>query len=536
MTISEQSIRLAVRNVAAHGDTDVFPFPLETHWFHDEEDVVTGLLRNLDDNFDARLVSFPMTSARSLAGVGYNGFRAVTQIEPLWNAYLLALVIEIASDIERARIPVAREVVFSYRYKPDPAAATLFDRDIGWARFHRKALELSAQSAMVISTDISDFYTRIYHHRLENALAQATSNRQAVTRIMEILKALSHGTSYGLPVGGHASRMLADLLLNRTDRLLVASQIRFCRFVDDYYVFADSRASAQVAMVRLSEILFSNEGLTLSRSKTRLLSSAELARSSPVAEPTDADSEEEHVTREFVRLRLNYDPYSPTAEEDYEALQSELQRFDVLGMLVRELRKSRINEPLARKLVRAIRFLQPTVRDGAVLSILQNIEILYPIFPTVSILLRQLLETLSDDPRAKVFESIRHLVRSHSHVTLVPANMVYAIRLLAYDTSEETDALLVELYGRTDQSMQAKRDIILAMTRRRVDYWLSQMLQQYALATPWERRALIVASYVLGDEGRHWRQHIRTQLDEVDRAFLLWVASKNNGRQWELPL
>lgn len=524
-----------MRNIAQHGDTDVFPFPLENHWFHDEEDVVVGLLRDLDDNFDDRLVSHPLTWARSLAGVGYNGFRAVTQIEPLWNAYLLALVIEIAPDIERARVPITREVVFSYRYNPNQAEATLFARDIGWAQFHRRALEVSAQANVIVSTDLSDFYARIYHHRLENALAQATSNREAVTRIMQMLKALSQGTSYGLPVGGHAARLLADLLLNRTDRLLVASQIRFCRFVDDYYVFAESRAAAQVAMVRLSEVLFTNEGLTLSRSKTRLLTAAELARSSPVAEPAEAESEEEAVTREFVRLRLNYDPYSPTADEDYEALQSELQRFDVLGMLMRELRKSRINEPLTRKLVRAIRFLDATVRDGAVLSILQNIEVLYPIFPTVSILIRQLLDSLSAEVRLRTFETIRDLVRSHSHVTLVPANMIYAIRLLAHDTSEETDALLVELYGRTAQSMPAKRDIILAMTRRRVDYWLSQMLKQYALATPWERRALIVASYVLGDEGRYWRQHIRDQLDPVDAAFLRWVGSKNNGSQWELP-
>jgi hypothetical protein len=536
VVVSEQSLRFAVRNIAAHGDTDVFPFPLENQWFHDEEDVVVGLLRDLDDNFVDRLISYPITSVRSLTGVGYNGFRAVTQIEPLWNAYLLALVIELAPDIERARVPVGREVVFSYRYGPDEATATLFDRDIGWARFHRKALELSAQAKMIVSTDISDFYARIYHHRLENALAQATSNREAVTRIMKMLKALSQGPSYGLPVGGHASRLLADLLLNRTDRLLAASRIRFCRFVDDYYIFADSRADAQVAMVHLSDILLTNEGLTLSRSKTRLLTSAELARSSPMAEPAEAESEEEATTREFVRLRLNYDPYSPTADEDYEALQNELQRFDVLGMLARELRKSRINEPLTRKLVRAIRFLDPTVRDGAVLSILQNIEVLYPIFPTVSIMLRRLLDSLSTAARARVFETIGDLIRSQSHVTLVPANMVFAVRLLAHDKSEETDALLIGLHGRTGQSMLAKRDIILVMTQRRVDYWLSQMLKQYVSATPWEQRALIVASYVLGDEGRYWRESTRGQLNRFDAAFLQWVGSKNNGRQWELPL
>lgn len=536
MTVSDTSLRLAVRNVAQHGDTDVFPFPLENHWFHDQEDVVVGLLRDIDDHFDDRVVSYPVTFDRRLAGVGYNGFRAVTQIDPLWNAYLLALVIELAPDIEQVRVPLDRRTVFSYRYNPDQGSATLFDRNVGWAQFHQRALELGAASGVVVSTDISDFYSRVYHHRLENALAQATTNRRAVRRIMELLRTLSYGTSYGLPVGGHASRLLADLVLNRSDRLLLASQISFCRFVDDYYVFADSRADAQVAMVRLSEILFANEGLTLSRAKTRFLTAAELARSSPLAEPSEADSAEDATTREFVRLRLNYDPYSPTALEDYGALQAELSRFDVIGMLARELRKSRINEPLARRLVRSIRFLAPTVRDGAVLSIVQNIEVLYPIFPTVSILLRRLLDDLSNDVRTRVFDVVRGLVHSHSHVTLVPANMVYAIRLLAHDSSDETDAVLVELYGRTDQSMLAKRDIVLAMTKRRADYWLSQTLRQYAVATSWERRALMVASYALGDEGRHWRDHVRALLDPFDDAFRLWVGTKNNGRVWDVPL
>lgn len=536
MIVSEASLRFAVRNISTHGDTDVFPYPLENHWLHDEEDAVVELLKEIDSKFSDRAAGYPVTFDRRLSGVGFNGFRAVTQIDPIWNAYLLALVVEIAPDIERARVPVDRGIVFSYRHKPEAKTYSLFDRDIGWSQFHRKALELCATSEAVVSTDISDFYSRIYHHRLENALSQATSNRAAVTRIMDILRSLSQGTSYGLPVGGPASRLLAELLLNRTDRLLVTSRIRFCRFVDDYFMFAESRAAAQVSMVRFSEILFSNEGLTLSRAKTRFLTPAELARSSPLAAPTDADSTDEATARDFVRLRLNYDPYSTTAEEDYDALQEELSRFDILGMLAREIRKSRIDEPLTRKLVRAIRFLPPQIRDGAMLSVAQNIETLFPIFPTIAILQRQLLDDLTPTTRERIFSSLRQLVQNNSHVALVPANMAYIVRLLAHDPSEEADVLLVELYERPDQSMLVRRDVILAMTRRRCDYWLSLMIKRYSLATPWERRALMVASYALGDEGKHWRDHVRAQLDEVDDAFRIWVSKKNNGRSWDIPL
>ena len=74
---------------------------------------------------------------------------------------------------------------------------------------------------VILSTDISDFYPRIYHHRLENALNDATQNTEVVRRILFILAKLTPGeVSFGLPVGGHAARVLAEAVLNRTDRLL----------------------------------------------------------------------------------------------------------------------------------------------------------------------------------------------------------------------------------------------------------------------------------------------------------------------------
>ena len=118
---------------------------------------------------------------------------------------------------------------------------------------------------------------------------------------------------------------------------------------------------------------------------------------------------------------------------------------------------------------------------------------------------------------------------------LVPTNLGYAVRLIALDHSEETDALFIELYGQP-KNMMLKRDIILAMARRRVDYWLSNVINKFTILNPWEKRALIPASYVLGDEGRHWRNRIKDQLHEVDRAFMHWVATRNDGRHWDVPL
>ena len=537
MIVSRSSALLAVRNVARHGDTDVYPYPLENHWFYDDEASVVELLLKLDSDFDGWLRSNPPSYATGLSSVGYNGFRAATQIDPIWNAYLLGLLIEIGPDIEKARIPVDKQTVFSYRFSPSSEDATLFSKDVGWYLFQKNALERAASAEFVVSTDISDFYSRIYHHRLENALMQASTNGAVVKRVMEISKRLSIGeTSYGLPVGGQASRILAELLLNRTDRLLAASRTSFCRFVDDYYIFASSASGAQAALVQLSEILHTNEGLTLSRAKTRILSKAEFLRSSPVAEVIEPASRDDTMAREFLGFRLAFDPYSPTSDADYAQLRDQLEQFDITGMLARELRKSRVDESLTRHLIKAMRYLRSELRDAAVVSIISNLDLLYPIFPSVAILLRQILLDLSEATRDEVFTRIRALVSDRSHIILVPANLSFAIRLLAHDRAEETDALLIEVYGRPNINMMVKRDVLLAMAKRRVDYWLSAQLKQFSVATSWEKRALIVASYILRDEGQHWRQRARDGLNDIDTQFMRWVGEKNNGHTWEIPL
>lgn len=536
MAVSRSSLELAVRNVAEHGDTDVFPYPLENHWFHDATDAVVGLLEELDSNFDDWLRNYPIVFSKLLTGVGYVGFRAATQVDPIWNAYLLALVLEIAPAIETVRIAPEKDIVFSYRYRPSPDRYTLFDPDLGWASYHRHILGTAGTFELVVSTDISDFYARVYHHRLENALKHASTNTEAVGRIMSLLGWLSSGTSYGLPVGGHAGRILAELLLNRTDHLLNSSGVRFARFVDDYTIFANTREEAQGQLVLLSNVLMANEGLTLSRSKTRFMTRAECLRSSPLATPDETASPDETEARTFLRLRLRYDPYSPTADEDYFRLAEEVQKFDITRMLAREMRKSRIDEAVVRQLVKAIRFMDENIRDDAILSLLQNIEILYPVFPTVAILLRTMLPDLGDATRLQLSETVRDLIRRRSHIVLVPTNMAYAVRLAAYDKSEETDALLIGLYNDPMADTMLRRDVILAMARRRVDYWISDVIKRFTVLSPWEKRALIVASYVLGDEGRYWREGIRHQLSITDRRFMEWVGTKNNGRQWEIPL
>lgn len=533
--VPDAALKLATKNVASYGDTDVFPFPTENHIFFDMPEKICSVLRGIDKDFEGSLVKMPVLTSKELATVGYSGFRQGTQIDPIWNAYLLALVAAIGEEIEARR--VGANIVFSYRYKPDYASGAFFDKTVGWPQFQAAAKAGAEKHSFVLRCDISDFYPRIYHHRLENALRRATNKADIVNRIRDLVSAISAGPSYGLPVGGPAARLLSELLLNSVDRLLIADGIRFIRFVDDYVVFAESRERAHSALIRISELLLTNEGLSLQKTKTRILTAAEFMATSDFAESPGGESADDERARTFRRLRIHYDPYSPTAEADYEALAEELSKFDIVGMLGRELAKSRIDEGLTRRLVAAIKLLPPPVQNDAMRSMLDSLDLLYPIFPSVMQLCRSVLPDLESGVQAAVYNALRRLISSDSYITQVPATLAFALRVLATDSSEETELLFAGLYKKT-ASMMIRRDLIVLMAYRRADYWLSNCRTSFATLTGWERRALLIASYTLGDEGKHWRDAIRDEQSPFDRLVLDWAAEskQKQGPAWRVPL
>jgi len=471
----------------------------------------------------------PIEHEKLLNSVGYTGFRQGTQIDLIWNAYLLGIVCVIGNDIENARIDKSKDIVFSYRFKPDETEYTLFDREYGWLSFQKKSLELAKTNNFVLVCDISDFYPRIYHHRLENSLKKATRKSNIISQIKFILNGLSKGVSYGLPVGGPAARILSELLLNRVDRLLLSQNIKFCRFVDDYHVFADSKEQIYGSLVYLSEVLINNEGLSLQKNKTRILTSTEFLETSTFSEINRPENEKEREKLNFIKIHLHYDPYSDTAEEDYETLRQELNKFDIIGMLTSEMQKTRVAEGLTRKLIKAIAHLDSSIKEKAVLSLLENFQILYPILSTVMILLINIINDISDETKGKIFSTIRGFLEVKSYLFKVPVNLSFAIRVLSYDNSEETDTLLIRIFSETSL-MMIKRDIILILAKHDADYWISDQLKRYNAATPWEKRSLLIASYILEDEGREWRKRIK-RLTAFDKLVIEWAGKqKETGK------
>ena len=109
-------------------------------------------------------------------------------------------------------------------------------------------------------------------HRLNSTLLSYKSLQgyvDCIELVNQLLLYWSNRDSYGLPVGSNASRIFAEAELTNIDKYLEEHNIMFCRFVDDYRIFAKNTSEAYQIMSLLTARL-QKEGLFLNASKLQL--------------------------------------------------------------------------------------------------------------------------------------------------------------------------------------------------------------------------------------------------------------------------
>jgi hypothetical protein len=309
--------------------------------------------------------------------------------------------------------------------------------------------------------------------------------------------------------------------------------ISFCRYADDYRLFAKSRQEAFRHLVFLAESLLRHEGLTLQKQKTKVLRAKDYLRS-PLFLPEDSDELTDAARRErrFLKLSLRYDPYSPTAEEDYDRLYTELQEFDIVQMLTDEVTKSRINLAVVRRLATAIQHLDQQIQNAAVGTILKSLEMLAPALPVVLRVISTIYPKMGDGMKESVGIELRRRITEEEYFLTVPINLAYALRVLKHENSEENVALVADLFSKSPPFIQ--RDIVYLMYDWGVTDWISDQRRQWSNQHAWVQRALILASYSLGDEGSHWRN--RMTLKGFDLVSRDWMARRIQAGQTGIPV
>lgn len=265
------STNRAILHLSQMSDTDILPPLFEFQFFSDCSVAISQKLETINFGQYRPKSCFEVLSPKTKLS-----FRIAHQLYPVDTLLYTSAVLDIAPELEGMRLPI-EEGPFSYRFIDDPDEPQLYSNS---GSYHDWLLHVQSLCAKdnpfddekhVIATDISDFYPRIYFHRIEHILDDCGA-ANSVRKIIEgIIKFSRAHQSHGLPVGSSASRLLAEALLNDTDRMLKTKTPSYARYVDDYRIIVPTSQDAHAVLCRLAEHLMLTEGLSLNAAKTKIL-------------------------------------------------------------------------------------------------------------------------------------------------------------------------------------------------------------------------------------------------------------------------
>lgn len=264
----------AIDNILYEGTTDVelFNRAFEIDYLKDEDVreelcsmVCSSIQKNSFSELKLHKLGHVLVPKKSLSD-----YRKCALIDIYDEIVYLTLVISIADEIEKMRINKSKDRVFSYRF--GSFKGKLFDSKFHYTAFRQRALEKSkyTKNKVVVECDISNFYDRLNIHRIESILrSNSKIDESIISLINELLLYWANRDSYGLPVGSNASRILAEVALIEVDNYLISKGIDFCRFVDDYRIFAKNAFEAHSNLALLT-LKLSKEGMFLNTQKTKV--------------------------------------------------------------------------------------------------------------------------------------------------------------------------------------------------------------------------------------------------------------------------
>jgi hypothetical protein len=352
--ISEASVRRAINHLGAFGDTDLFPRLPEMRCFLERPGTVAKDCASLNIGHYA-----PVGAIETLTPKSWLGFRIAHQLTASDNVVYLAALLDCAPNLEAARLPKDDNEAFAYRFA-EGESLRLFEPARG---YHQWLAYLSnfggpenpfAEDRPAIVTDISDFYQRIYFHRIENVLQDAGCPRGPSELVKKVIKTTRARQSYGLPVGSTASRLLAECLLNDTDMRLKNMGVKFTRYVDDFRIEVPAGMEAHSILCQLAEHLMVTEGLSLNVTKTKMTSVKEIRRSSKVRLQDVFTTAEMENMQAFITLSYGDDDEKDedmTATNPFISAEFLLAKLDEIGD------KKGIDLSVFKALLRALRFL-----------------------------------------------------------------------------------------------------------------------------------------------------------------------------------
>jgi hypothetical protein len=518
MKLREKAYEWAITHLSKKKDTDLFPQPFELVALAQLSDEVKKSLQITD------IGSYVWHGGRStVVPKGILSFRPATQLDPWDSLILTALIYEYGDKIERKRTAYRDEIVFSYRFLPITNEGDMYDRDADWPSFWSKSRERAASmGGYVAIADVSSYYNQIYHHALEHELSSAGIPSEVAKSIIRLCMKVTQGVSRGIPVGPHATHLLAECAFDPIDRSLLTEGYIFCRFVDDIHIFCKTREQAQIAFYDLVDILDKQQKLSLQSHKSQILSADEFIEYADrvISEAPYADLEKDVIA--VIDRYSNGDRYRNI---DFAVLSQ-----DDLNILSQQNLETLLHSYLAQpdpNFVRIRWFFRRLAQVGVPGAVPLAVSKLEQLSPAIADLAGYLLSVQGrytgvwKDLGDQVLKGLELPIIQHSEYL----NVILLDLFANLPPLNHVDSILQKYKA---SSPMIRREIIRVATAHKKDHWLRQRKEDFPSADPWLRRALIAgASTFSKDERTYWLQSLEKEGTQLEKFVARWAKTKN---------
>ena len=512
--------RWAINHLLNKSDTDLFPRPFELEAISCYQEEVEKALQKTD------IVSYSWFGGRStIVPKGVLSFRVATQLDPWDSLTLAALIREFGDKIEKSRIPYEDEIVFSNRFAPT-SDGEMYRSDANWSNFWQKSKERAASiGGYVAIADVSSYYNQIYHPSLEGCLQKAGVPQEVIQSIIRLCMKISPSASRGIPVGPHATHLLAECVFDPIDRKLLAESYIFCRFVDDIHIFCKTKQQAQIAFYQLANILDEEQKLSLQTHKLSILSADEFLEYANriIAEMPHTSLERDIV--EVIDRYTNGDRYRNInfaflSEEDLNILsQQNLEKL--LSSYLDQ------NEPDFTRIRWLFRRLAQVGVPGAVPLAVAKLEQFSPALADLASYLLSARLSYSGDWE-RLGDQVLHvlelpIIQQSEYLTVILLDLFTHIPYLNHVES------ILQRYKTPHSSMIRRKIVRMATNSKGGDHWLRPRKEEY-LSTKdlWLKRAFIAGASAFGKAERvDWLEQVEKEGTDLEKFVARWARSQN---------
>ena len=511
MKLPADLLDLSLGAVLNHGYGSFFPQPPELEVLTENWDQTRTELADIDlEKYDG------YSPIRSFAPKPRLNVRRTSLLHPIDLIFYTALVLKMRDQITAHRLP--GDIVFSYRGEGAPADR-LYNVTPSWKDFRsavQKRVEDKPDSFVGI-TDIADFYPRIYHHRLQNALEAATgpSEKDYIRVLDKMVRRFSDGggVSYGVPVGPAASRLLAEAILIDVDSTLVSFGTDFIRYVDDFVIFAEDPQTAEYGIRVLGETLFLHHGLTLSTAKTKVLTAREY-----LERHLKLHSEKEENRRKL--LDIFGGDYEVKAYEDLdEELKQEVDAFNLSEMLTEALAEGENVD--YREVSFILGRLSALQKPELIPTVIENLERLYPVAEAVAVFFKKFTK-LEADTRRDISNALLAPILHARDARPSEYYCVWALSVFQHDREWDHAGDLLRIFRETS-SDTVRRFAALALAKSGTRAEAVAVKEYLSTGSALTRTAMLLATANLGDDER---KHLRRSLRLRDPLEKLCVETR----------